>query len=108
MEKIMRAGIAVAMLLVEGLSWAQPTPPAVGGLPLNAQPQAVPKRIRLAGNVQAALLIKKVAPVYPTEAKQKHIEGKVLLQATIGKDGSVIDLKVLNGDPLLAKSALDA
>src|SRR5437763_17158504 len=83
-EKIMNAGIAAAMLIVSGLSWAQPTPPAVGGLPLNAQPQDVPKRIRIGGNVEQAKLIKKVAPVYPREAKQQHIQGVVRLQAIIG------------------------
>jgi TonB family protein len=59
-------------------------------------------------NAQGPSLISRVEPVYPPEAKQAGIHGQVDLQATIGKDGAVEDIKVLSGDPILAKAALDA
>jgi protein TonB len=45
-------------------------------------------------------------PVYPEEAKAKGVTGKVILAALIGKDGVVLDLSVLEGDPLLAEAAM--
>ncbi|MGA2273233.1 MAG: M56 family metallopeptidase [Bryobacteraceae bacterium] len=69
---------------------------------------AVPQRIRVGSNVQAANLISRVTPVYPPLAKQAHIQGTVELQVLIGKDGHVQDLKVISGHPLLAQAALDA
>jgi TonB family protein len=46
-------------------------------------------------------------PIYPPEAQAKGIEGKVILNAVIGKDGAVQELSVSEGDPLLAASALE-
>jgi TonB family protein len=77
--------------------------PQVGGL---AQSDA--RRIRIGANVQQAKLLVKVQPVYPTEAKAQRIQGVVRLQATLDKSGKVEDLKVLDGDPLLAAAALTA
>lgn len=74
-----------------------------------APPQGpTPPRIRVGGNVQQAKLLVKVQPVYPPEAKAQAIEGIVRLEATLGKDGTVENLQVLSGDPLLAAAALDA
>ena len=47
-------------------------------------------------------------PVYPPEAKKARIQGKVLLNAVIGKDGTVEHLTVASGPDALQKSALDA
>jgi len=69
---------------------------------------AVPQRIRVGGNVQAANLINQVRPIYPPLAKQARISGVVELSAVIGKDGRVQDLKVIKGHPLLVQAALDA
>jgi len=71
-------------------------------------PVETPKRIRVGGNVQAVNLVTQVKPVYPPEAKQAGVQGTVELQAVIGKDGRVQDIKVLSGHPLLAAAALDA
>ena len=65
-------------------------------------------RIRQGGNVTAAMLINRVQPVYPPLARQTRISGTVRLHAIIGKDGSVQQLEVLSGHPLLVQSALDA
>ncbi len=53
-------------------------------------------------------LISKVVPVYPEIAKQAHVQGTVVLQALISKDGIVEDLKVVSGAPMLRSSAIDA
>ena len=61
-----------------------------------AAPRAtVPVRIKVGGNVQAAKLIRQPRPVYPPELQAAGIEGTVMLQAIVGKDGSVLSLKVI-------------
>jgi TonB family protein len=64
--------------------------------------------IRVGGNIQAVNLVSKVTPAYPALAKQARVQGTVRLEATIGKDGTVQDLQVMSGHPLLAQAALDA
>ena len=74
-----------------------------------ARPAAAPHRIRVGGNVQAARLISKVAPVYPENARLQGIEGTVVLRAVISKEGNVMSLSVLTkADPELAKAAGEA
>ena len=66
------------------------------------------KRIRVAARVVEANLIRDVAPQYPPEAGRARIEGTVVLLAVIGTDGSVKDVRVENGLPILAQAAIDA
>ncbi len=53
-------------------------------------------------------LIQKVPPIYPPAAKRDHIQGTVRFNATIGKDGTVKNLELVYGDPLLAQAAREA
>ncbi len=66
------------------------------------------KRIRVASRVVEANLIHDVPPQYPPEAGRARIEGTVVLLAVIGTDGSVKDVRVENGLPILAQAAIDA
>jgi protein TonB len=66
-------------------------------------------RQRVGGNVQAAMLIRPAAqPVYPPLAKSARISGVVKLNAVIAPDGSIMNLSVASGHPLLVPAALDA
>jgi len=67
-----------------------------------------PLRIRVGGNVQQAKLLSQVRPIYPPEAKAQGIEGTVQLQAILDKDGTVANLVVLSGPPLLVPAAMEA
>jgi periplasmic protein TonB len=49
-----------------------------------------------------------VVPAYPYVARVNHLQGEVLLQATIGTDGMIHDLVVLKGHPVLADAAKGA
>ncbi len=72
-------------------------------------PEPMPiRRIRVASRVVEANLIHDVAPQYPPEAGRARIEGTVVLLAVIGTDGSVKDVRVENGLPILAQAAMDA
>jgi protein TonB len=83
----------------------------IGGVGSNLPPPpkaATPQRIRVGGNVQQARMIHMVQPVYPTIAKQAHIQGTVVLHAIIAKDGTVQELQLISGPPLLVRAAMDA
>ena len=68
----------------------------------------VPQRIRVGGNVEAARMVKKVNPLYPPLAKQARIQGTVVLNVIIGKDGKVQDATVVSGHALLIQAVVDA
>jgi protein TonB len=64
--------------------------------------------IRVSQGVTQGLLLKRVQPVYPQAAMQMRVQGAVQLQAVIGKTGSVSNIKLLSGDPVLGKAAIQA
>ncbi|MEN6535929.1 MAG: energy transducer TonB, partial [Bryobacteraceae bacterium] len=67
-----------------------------------------PQRIRVGGNVQQAKLVRQPRPVYPPLARQARIQGQVRLAAVISRDGTIQELQVVAGHPLLIQAALDA
>jgi TonB family protein len=67
-----------------------------------------PQRIVIAQGVSRGLLIHKVQPVYPESARLKRIEGTVVLQVVIGKDGRIKSLRPIGGPPELAEAATGA
>jgi TonB family protein len=71
-------------------------------------PQNELARIRQGGNITAKSLIDKVSPVYPPLAVQARIEGTVRLHTIIAKDGTVLQIEVMSGHPLLVQAAIDA
>jgi protein TonB len=92
-------------------------PPGTGGSPIPklldptpavAPKAAVPQKVRVSSGVAQGMLIRQVRPQYPPLAQKAHIQGAVVLQAVIGKDGSVEDLRVISGHPLLTAAAIDA
>ena len=64
--------------------------------------------VRAGGIVPEPKLIKHVAPVYPPDAMAAGKEGMVILDVTIGKDGSVVGAKVLRQFPMFEAAGLDA
>jgi len=71
-------------------------------------PKAAPQVVKVSQGVMEGLVIKRVQPKYPSQAMQLHIQGAVQLQATVSKDGSITNLKVISGDGLLARAAQEA
>lgn len=64
--------------------------------------------MRLPQGTTAGFLIKRVNPQYPKKARKQHVQGTVLLTATISKEGNIVDLAVVSGDPLLVEAAVKA
>ncbi len=71
-------------------------------------PPKVQQRIRQGGQVTAANIISRITPQYPPLARQARISGTVKLHAIIAKNGTVQQLEVISGHPLLIQAALDA
>jgi len=66
------------------------------------------QRVRVSSGVSTGLLIKKVAPRYPADAKQAGVQGQVILQAEIDKNGDIQNLTLISGHPMLAPAAIEA
>lgn len=79
--------------------------PATGQL---IAPDWADNTIALPETVTRALLESQVAPQYPERALRAGLDGTVVLQASIGKDGRVRDLKLVSGYLVLARAACDA
>jgi protein TonB len=67
-----------------------------------------PQRIKVGGNVQSAMIIRKISPAYPQLAKSARVSGVVHLAAIIAKDGTIQELHSLGGPALLIQAAMDA
>ncbi|MGA2882385.1 MAG: TonB family protein [Bryobacteraceae bacterium] len=70
------------------------------------KPPAAP--VPMGGDVQMAKLVRKVIPEYPPIARSARISGVVRLIGTIGKDGTIQNLQVVSGHPMLTRAALEA
>ena len=75
---------------------------------LATTPVPLPKRTRVPARIAEANLVYDVTPKYPPEAGRERIEGIVVLMAVIGKDGTIRDVQVESGLPLLAQAAIEA
>jgi beta-glucosidase len=71
-------------------------------------PHAV-QRVRVSQGVMQGLIVHRAHLVYPSDAKAARVQGKVMLQVIIGKDGTVQSVRVVNSDsPLLEDAGIDA
>lgn len=94
-----------------------PDPPAVNLAPstnldtlagLSSISAQMPVAPRVSQGVVEASLIHRVEPAYPTQARNQRIQGKVMLTATIAVDGSVRQVSIVSGSPVLAEAARTA
>jgi periplasmic protein TonB len=95
-------GSVLGSIVGAGPSVAPPPPP---------QPKRIditPPRINVGGKVQSAKLIRQPRPVYPPLARQARISGVVRLSAVISRNGTIQELQVVSGHPLLVPAALEA
>lgn len=69
-----------------------------------------PARIKVGGNVQAAMILKRVQPLYPPDLRANGVTGTVMIEALVTKDGTLSNLHVMNTDvdPGLVTAATDA
>jgi TonB family protein len=79
-------------------------PPSVAASP----PAAVSPPVRIGGRIAPPQKIKDVKPVYPPIAASAKVSGVVIVEATIGSDGRVNEVRVLRSIPLLDQAAMEA
>ena len=90
------------------LGIASPSEGSLSGVLASSAAKPSLARVRVSQGVSQGLLIKQVQPKYPVNALATHTQGAVQIEATIDKEGRVINPKVLSGSPLLAPAALEA
>jgi len=61
-----------------------------------------------AESLQIGESVSRIDPTYPEEAERQHIDGTIKLRAFVGKDGTVENVEVMSGPPLLASAAVSA
>ena len=77
--------------------------------PTVTKPQPLPPApIRVSAGIQMAKLLKKVVPDYPPLARSARVSGVVHLVGIIARDGTIRDLQLISGHPLLARAAMQA
>ena len=102
-QKAMESKRAQAEIPLPGGSRITVTQGIVG-----APPEGEPHRMKVAGDVSISNLVERKDPVYPAEARKAGVEGVVQLAVTIGKDGHVSGVKLINGPGPLIQAAIDA
>lgn len=97
---------------VPGAGPALPQVGIIGGIvqatPGDSNAPALPKRIRVSSGVARQLLISKVNPEYPPDAREQGVQGVVFLKVNIDKEGNVYRAELISGHPLLAPAAIEA
>jgi TonB family protein len=100
----LRGSTPITRPVVVTVSPAQMMPvsmPATGPVP-----QPVSEPVSISESAARAMLVQGESPAYPAEAAAQKLQGPVVLQAMIGRDGSVEDLKIVRGSFLLCKAAI--
>ena len=85
--------------------------PIVPRAPMAPSPPATlkrPLRIRVSQQVSDSLLLRKIQPVYPDDARKNHIEGLVVMRGLISPSGDIKELTFISGHPSLASAAMEA
>jgi TonB family protein len=88
--------LTLAFTVLQTIAQAPPPPP----------PPAAP--VRVGGSIPQPIKLRDVKPAYPPIAQSARVQGVVIIEATIGTDGSVQDARVLRSIPLLDAAAVDA
>jgi TonB family protein len=78
------------------------------GLKSDQASAAEKPQAQVAAEVMQKLLIHRVEPVYPAEARHGNLQGVIALDIVVGRDGSVTNMHALNGPDVLARAAMDA
>jgi TonB family protein len=65
-------------------------------------------QVQISAEVMEKLLIHRVEPTYPAEARRANLQGIIALDIVVGRDGSVVSMRPLNGPDMLARAAMDA
>lgn len=75
----------------------------------NADSVAAEKQhVQVPAEVMQKLIVHRVEPVYPAEARKQNLQGIIAVDIVVGRDGSVMSMHAVNGPEVLARAAMDA
>jgi TonB family protein len=74
----------------------------------NSKVKVAPHVVAISAGVADGMILHRTQPVYPKFAQDAHITGRVVLKATITKQGTIEGIQVISGPKILAPSAVDA
>src|SRR5262245_60132785 len=95
-------GILTSNAKADAMPALAPPPPS----PPTSKVTAPAEPIRVGGNVREPRPLKMVPPIYPTLASRARITGTVVLEATLTAQGTVEEIRVISGHPLLIEAAI--
>jgi len=98
-------GIALAVLWWR---WNRAWEDLESGLKISDSASQEKARAQVPAEVMQKLLVHRVEPVYPAEARKENLEGIIALDIVVGRDGTVLSMRALNGPDVLARAAMDA
>ena len=99
------AAIAVAVFWWK---WNRSWQELESGLKTQETASAEKPQAQVPAEVMEKLLVHRVEPAYPAEARKANLQGIIALDIVVGRDGSVVNMHALNGPDVLARAAMDA
>lgn len=99
--------VAVAVA-VSWWKWNRGWTELESGLKHQGAASAEKPQAQVSAEVMQKLLIHRVEPTYPAEARKARLEGIIAVDIVVGRDGSVVSMHPLNGPDVLARAAMDA
>jgi TonB family protein len=114
-----RRGAWIALVIVVAIlaaafwwRWNRGWEELESGLPNHAAkgnaPQVAAPEVQVPAEEMQKLLVHKVDPEYPAAARQEKLQGVILLDVVVGRDGSVLETRAMNGPDVLAQAAMEA
>jgi TonB family protein len=70
--------------------------------------ESILPQAHIPAEVMQRLIIHRVDPDYPAAARSQNLQGIIVLDVTVGRDGSVVDVRARNGPDILAQAAVNA
>ncbi len=104
-------GALIMLTIIAGIfwwKWNQGWEELESGLKNNNAAALAKPQAQVATEVMEKLLVHRVQPTYPAEARNDNLQGIIALEIVVGRDGSVIRMHALNGPDVLARAAMDA
>jgi protein TonB len=100
--------LAVILAAIFWWHWNRSWEELEAGLVNRGTTSADQPRVQVAAEVMGKLLVRKVEPHYPAAARKAKLQGTIVLEIVVGRDGSVVGMRPVNGPDVLARSAMDA